>query len=605
MPDVLWSHPHHDGSVMYVPDPNPKLGSKVSVFLRVPKTSDVTSAWVRVIVDGEPELVQAKVDRQDVHNTWLRAELPVMNPVVSYRWLMDGGEHHYQWLNGRGIHSHDVADAFDFRLSTFDPPPPWATGTMYQIFPDRFAKSVDRPAPSWAKAAEWDDPVIGEGPDTPRQFYGGDLDGITAHLDHIASLGVGTIYLTPFFPAESNHRYNASTFDRVDPLLGGDAAMQRLAAASRERGIRLMGDLTTNHCGDTHEWFQAAVANPNAPEAKFFFFTNHPHEYDAWWNLKEMPIFDHRSMELRRRLYDGKDSVVARWLGPHALDAWRVDVANMTGIHGDINLSHEVATTIRHTMAQVVAESFLQAESNHDASRDLLGDGYQGTMNYAAFTRPLWQWLLPPQTRPYAHRKYPMLPNLPGRLVVNAMRELSGVTPWQGTLHAMNLIGSHDTHRVISLLGNQHLVDVAFGMLAAYPGVPMLYAGDEIGLATMGPEYARIPMPWAHPDRWDHRRLSMTQAVFQVRAQSVALQRGGLRWLSISDDALTFLRETPSETVLVHAARASHTPIQIPAGVVGSELTGLAGTADLWEDADGIVTLPAEGPAFGMWRVGE
>jgi alpha-glucosidase len=76
---------------------------------------------------------------------------------------------------------------------------------MYQIFPDRFAKSVNRPA--WAKPTAWDDPVIGEGPDTPRQFYGGDLDGIKAHLDHIASLGVGTIYLTPFFPAESNHCY--------------------------------------------------------------------------------------------------------------------------------------------------------------------------------------------------------------------------------------------------------------------------------------------------------------------------------------------------------------------------------------------------------------
>jgi alpha-glucosidase len=75
-------------------------------------------------------------------------------------------------------------------------------------------------------------------------------------------------------------------------------------------------------------------------------------------------------------------------------------------------------------------------------------------MNYAAFTWPLWQWLLPSQPRLYVHTKYPALPNLPGRLVVSAMRELSGVTPWQATLHAMNLIGSHDTHRVVSLLGD-------------------------------------------------------------------------------------------------------------------------------------------------------
>ncbi len=602
---VLWSLPHHDGSATYVPEPNAKLGGKVAVFLRVPRTSDVTNAWVRVINDGEPELVAATVDRQDARDTWLRAELPVVNPVVSYRWLLDGGPYGYQWLNGIGLHSHDVADAADFRLSTYDPPPEWATGAMYQIFPDRFAKSIDRPAPAWARPAAWDDPVIGEGPDTPRQLYGGDLDGITAHLDYIAALGVGTIYLTPFFPAESNHRYNASTFAHVDPLLGGDAAMARLAAAAHARGIRLMGDLTTNHCGDTHEWFQAALADPNAPEAQFFFFSDHPHKYAAWWNIKEMPIIDHRSPELRRRLYDGPDSVVARWLGPHALDAWRIDVANMTGIHGAINLSREVAVTIRRTMAQVTAESFLQAESNHDASRDLLGDGYQGTMNYAAFTRPLWQWLLPPQPRPYAHAKYPALPNLPGPLVVAAMRELSGVTPWQGTLHAMNLIGSHDTHRISSLLGDPRLVDVAFGMLAAYPGVPMIYYGDEIGLATMGPEYARIPMPWAHPERWDQRRLAKTRALFTARAGSVALRRGGLRWLHVGDDALTFLREAPGERVLVHAARADHTPVRLPAAVVDAELAGLAGSADLCADADGLVTLPAGGPAFGMWRLGD
>lgn len=603
MNDSLWTRPHHDGSALYVPQPNPALGGTVDVRLRVPRASDVTRAWVRVIHDGEPELVEAHVDQQDAQDTWLRATLRVVNPVLSYRFLLDGGAHGYQWLNGTGLHGRDVADAADFRLSTFAPPPDWATGTMYQVFPDRFAKSAERAAPPWARAAAWDDPVIGEGPDTPRQWYGGDLDGIAAHLDHIVSLGVGTLYLTPFFPAESNHRYNASTFGEVDPLLGGDAAMARLAAAAHARGLRLMGDLTTNHCGDTHEWFRAARADAASPEAGFFFFDRHPDAYAGWWGMKEMPIFDHRSAELRRRLYDGPGSVVAKWLGPHALDAWRIDVANMTGVRGAIDLSREVATTIRRTMASVMpAGSFLQAESNHDASRDLLGDGYQGTMNYAAFTRPLWQWLLPPQARPYAHGKYPALPKLPGRAVVQAMREFSGVTPWQATLHAMNLVGSHDTHRVASLLGDARLVDVAFGLLAAYPGVPMIYAGDEIGLAALGPEHARIPMPWAQPQRWDRHRLAHTRALFGARAGSVALRRGGLRWLNVSDDAITFLREAPGERVLVHAARAPHTPVHLPAAVVGDALEALAGGADLQAGAGGWVRLPDDGPAFGLWR---
>lgn len=603
MHDDVWRQPHHDGSATYVPDATPALGGTVRVLLRVPRASDVTAAWVRVLKDGEPALVRAEPDHEDAGDVWLRADLPVVNPVVSYRWLLDGGPFGYQWLNQAGLHPHDVSDAADFRVTTFAPMPAWTTGTMYQVFPDRFARSVDRPVPGWAVPADWDDTVVGEGPDTPHQLYGGDLDGITAHLDHLASLGVTTIYLTPFFPAASNHRYNASSFAHVDPLLGGDEALVRLAEAAHARGMRLMGDLTTNHCGDTHEWFRAAVADPESPEREFFFFTDHPDTYDAWWGMKEMPIFDHRSTELRRRFYDGPDSVVARWLGPQGLDAWRIDVANMTGIHGEIDLAADVARTIRRTMALVTDDTMLQAESNHDAARHLVGDGYQGTMNYAAFTRPLWQWLLPPQPLPYPHAIYPWLPNMTGPAAVASMRALSSVVPWAATLHAMNLIGSHDTHRIVSLLeGDQAMVTVAFGMLAAYPGIPMLYYGDEIGLDAMGPEHARIPMPWEHRERWDTERLATTRALFGARAASAALQHGGLRWLSVVDDALTFVREHPDEAVLVHAARADHTPVRLPVAVVGARLTGLAGAPDLAADDDGWVTLPAHGPAFGMWR---
>jgi alpha-glucosidase len=112
-------------------------------------------------------------------------------------------------------------------------------------------------------------------------------------------------------------------------------------------------------------------------------------------------------------------------------------------------------------------------------------------------------------------------------------------------------------------------------------------------------------MPWAHPERWDQRRLANTRLLFGTRRNSSALRRGGLRWLVIDDEALVFLREAPGETVLIHAARAHHTPIRIPADVVGSELEGLAGTADLRVAGDGMLTFPADGPAFGMWRLSD
>jgi Glycosidases len=105
-----------------------------------------------------------------------------------------------------------------------------------------------------------------------RDWFGGDLAGIEQHLDHVERVGANAIYMTPIFPATSTHRYDATSFDHVDPLLGGDAAFDSLARACAQRGIRLIGDLTTNHVGWKHDWFVAAEADHHAPERGFFYF---------------------------------------------------------------------------------------------------------------------------------------------------------------------------------------------------------------------------------------------------------------------------------------------------------------------------------------------
>jgi alpha-glucosidase len=597
-----WSAPHHDGSATYVSDLAPNLGDTVAVFLRVPRASGVRQALLRVYVDGEQTLTETVVDREDEHEVWLRGNVPLHNPVVSYRWLLDGVPNGYQWLNGEGLHAHDVTDAADFRLTTHAAPPSWAQdAVLYQIFPDRFAKSVDRPVPAWAVPQRWDDPVIGNGPETPYQLYGGDLDGITAHLDHIASTGANTVYLTPVFPARSNHRYDASTFDVVDPQLGGDAALARLSDALHARGMRLLGDLTTNHCGEAHEWFQTAVADATTPEAGYFIFTDHPHAYVCWFGYSSLPKFDHRDPGLRRRLYEGPDSVVARWLGPHGLDGWRIDVANMTARMGTTDLNRMVATTIRATMAAADPESLLLAEHSHDASQDLLGDGWHGVMNYAGFTRPIWQWLKAPGAVPFQPGPFTAIPRFPGGAITTAMRSFAAAQPWRATAHALTLVDSHDTMRIRTLLHDPALVTVAFGLLATMPGIPMLWAGDEIGQEGVNGEDARRPMPWNEPEQWDMERFAINQALFTARAENPALRRGGLRWLAVQDDSITFLRESPQQTVLVHAARGPHRPVQVPTAILGSHLTGLAETGDLHPDASNNYTLPSWGPMIHVW----
>ena len=130
--EPLWAAPHHDGSATYVSDMSPSLGDSVTVFLRVPHGTAVERAMLRVYIDGEQALIDTAVDRVTDHDTWLRADVPVDNPVVNYRWLLNAGPSGYQWLNGTGIHDRDVTDAADFRITTYGPPP--SSGSTWSKF---------------------------------------------------------------------------------------------------------------------------------------------------------------------------------------------------------------------------------------------------------------------------------------------------------------------------------------------------------------------------------------------------------------------------------------------------------------------------------------
>ena len=237
MHDVATPVPHHDGSALYVPEGVPALGDTVPVRVRVPRSAGVRDVWLRTVRDGEPRLAPARLDRSDEHEDWYVAEVLVHNPVTGYRFFLDEGERGYRWLNGREVWDRDVPDAADFRLTVHEGAPAWMRdGVVYQVFPDRFARSAGadgRPLPEWAVPAAWDDEPRGAGPDVGTQYYGGDLAGVEERLDHLVALGVTTLYTTPVFPGRSNHRYAARTFDHGAPLRGGVAASaaERVGAA--------------------------------------------------------------------------------------------------------------------------------------------------------------------------------------------------------------------------------------------------------------------------------------------------------------------------------------------------------------------------------------
>ncbi|MGA1075086.1 MAG: alpha-amylase family glycosyl hydrolase [Ilumatobacteraceae bacterium] len=543
---------HHDPSERWVSDPTPTLGDTVTLEVDLTGAEDTTGVWLRTVHDGEARWAEAAIGRGRSGRS-ATVELTCHHLRTGYRFWIDrpSGGH---WLTATGRVDHEPTDHTDFGLVTTGGAPSWVPSTVwYQIFPDRFACSdPNRALPDWARRSAWDDPIA-SGPDAMRQVYGGDLDGIVSHLDHLIDLGVGGIYLTPIYPGRSNHRYDATTFDHVDPILGGDEALIRLREATARAGVRLVCDITLNHTGDHHEWFKTAQADPASTEASFYVFDRHPDRYETWLGVSSLPKLDHRAAELAERLHDGPSSAMGRWLAPpFGLDGWRVDVANMTGRLGAVDVNAAVQRVARRTVDD--AGGWLVAEHFFDHSGDVLPDGWHGYMNYAGVQRPVLSWLGTAEAR----RDLMPGPGVPARDGVGMAAAIDAVraaVPWQVTLASMSLLGSHDTSRWHTMTADRDLALVGLGLLLTLPGAPTVFAGDEVGLRGVGNEAARQPMPWGGAT-WDDGVLSTYRTWIRFRAASHALAHGGFRWVHRSADAVAFVRESSSERLLVWATRA-------------------------------------------------
>ena len=640
--------PHHDGSPLHVSNRAPRIGDVVDVRVRIPHAfGPVTAVRTRSNPDHEPRFTDAaRVASADGWDWW-RAPIEVENPVHGYRFLITRGDGTSVWLNATGVWTTETPDVDDFRLVTYDAPPDWVrSSVLYQVFPDRFARSAAAdalPAPNWAIPATWSEPVDDEPPGRSQQFYGGDLAGAAERLDYLADLGVTLVYLTPVFPGRSNHRYDAASFDQVDPVLGGDAGLAEFVAAAHARGLKVIGDLTANHCGDGHEWFRAAYGHPGAPEGEFFYWLDDAHtKYVAWLGVPSLPKFNWASQELRTRFIEGPDSVVARWLKPpYSLDGWRIDVGNMTGRYREDDFNQEVRRIIRRTMVEVNPDTILLGESTNDAALDFQGDAWHGAMTYANFTRPVWGWLSRPgSASPYFGQPVGDIPIYTGRELVQAHTAFAAAFPWRVRQGTMNALDTHDVprFRTHALPG---AVPVALGLSVSMPGIPVVWMGDELGLEAPDGEASRTPMPWhlldgasadpAHidPEHVDLEHVdpehvdpatgvtageartahALYRTLIRLRRDHVALSDGGFRWLHVGDDVLVFVREHADESVLVVAARSASEVRLDRDAVAGWDAASVVfGHVEIRVDAPGAddadgVRLRVAGPHFAAVRL--
>lgn len=371
-------------------------------------------------------------------------------------------------------------------------------GLVYAVFPDRFHG--------------------GAGPAPGGEPWGGTLDGVAARADHIASLGADAVYLTPVHPSPSYHRYDATDFKGVDPRLGGLEAFGRMVAALRARGIRIIVDLVLNHVSDRHPWFQAALADPGSPFRRRFRFREDG-AWDLWRGHRSLPELDLEDPEVVRELVSGEDSVVRAWVRRGA-DGLRLDCANDLGVA----FCAEVARAARECRRDVL----VVGETAHWGAAWL--EALDGLQSY-----------VPTQA---------LLDLLMGRI---GARQFGAVfsrlqAEAEEKLHrCWTMLSSHDVPRAATALGgDRRKLELALLLQFTLPGTPVVYYGDEVGMAGGADPANRAPMVWDET-AWDLGLLDLHRRLAALRRAHPELARGAFTDLSgpLDNGVAAFLRTDP------------------------------------------------------------
>lgn len=567
---------HHDGSDQYVSTATPQLGETVNLRLRIALDAPIQRVILRSFPDGEQMLTEMRRTVTEPPSQWWTGDLVVGQPVCHYRFVIvsTDGVWHY---SGAGPTAFVPLDNTDFRLLADYHPPEWVSqAVFYQIFPDRFANGDPNNDPH---PDEFE--YLGYRPQTypwgtappenhlfPLVFYGGDLPGIEQRLDYFKDLGVNALYLNPIFTAYSNHKYDVANYDEVDPHFGGDEALIALRHALDRHDMRYILDIVPNHSGYWHPWFQAARSDRLAPEAEFFTFRNHPDDYATWLGVKWLPKLNYHSGELRRRIYEGPDAVFSRWLKPpFSADGWRVDVANMLGRQGPSQIGAEISRGIRVSVKASRPDAYLIGENFFDATNQLQGDQWDSVMNYDGFTHPLWYWIAGYNLSAHGFQNQVTADHWPTSALADTWQSRLAAIPWVIALQQYNLLGSHDTRRILTIVhGNENLNRLAAAILLTFPGVPGLYYGEEIGMEDVPGQGSRGCMIWDQSG-WNKPLFEFYRKLIHFRRTSPVLQSGGFQILLVEPDTIAYQRESRDGRILVFAHRGQQPRPSGPASV--------------------------------------
>ncbi len=452
-----------------------------------------------------------------------------------------------------------------FQLTVFDEnlytPSFVRGGIMYQIFPDRFAKSGEQhenvPADRVIRDDWYGTPYYRpdeKGIVRNNDFFGGDLKGIIQKLPYIKSLGTTIIYLNPIFESQENHRYSTSNYEKIDPLLGTEEDFKELCQKAGEMGIDIILDGVFSHTGADSVYFNkfgrygndtGAFRDRNSPYFPWYSFTAYPDRYESWWGITTLPNVNENNPEYTEYIC-GDGGILQKWIELGAR-GWRLDVAD--------ELPDQFLDNLNKSVKKMGTDKVIYGEVWEDASnkesygvrrRYLLGGQLDSVMNYP-FKEAILNYVK------YAN----------AGIFIDSIMTILEHYPKPAVDMLMNFISTHDTERALTRLGGEEvgwhdkdwqcerhlepaeytygisLLKCAMVLQFFLPGIPCIYYGDEAGMEGYRDPFNRRCYPWGNENI---ELIDFTRSLARVRQGTRAFEQGDMRFIEVDDNVCVFAR---------------------------------------------------------------
>lgn len=578
-------------------------GAMIELTVVTPRALGASAVVLRMARDGEayrdvPLSYTDTSSGSDVYKTVLDTVKLCENE--------DNGLFYYEFLFLRGMDTlfTDTYNFVDFTLEKYSggrfillvhsadySTPEWFKGrTMYHIFVDRFCRS-ERSVPIRDDAVlngDWYNGVM-QYPEKAgdrlanNMFFGGSLWGVAEKLPYLKSLGIGVIYLSPIFEAYSNHKYDTGNYLKIDEMFGGAEAFEYLLEKADELDIRIILDGVFNHTGDNSLYFDkygkygntGAYSNEGSPFKNWYKFKKYPDEYENWWGIDILPKLNHDVPECRK-FFTGHDGVAEKYI-KMGVGGWRLDVAD--------ELSDEFLDELRVTV-----------KSASDGEGIIIGEVWENAAEKTAYSRRR-RYLRGAQLDSVMN--YPLRNGIiafvtegDAELLADILKSVYASYPKCVCDCLMNLLGTHDTERILTVLGSrgedvsdlpnsviaekrltqeQRMCGIQMQKLAAaiqytVYGVPSVFYGDEAGVEGYGDPFCRRTFPWG---RECAELVGFYRLLGKIRAEERVFADGGFEVEYVGGGHIVYIRTSQNENIRV-IANASHEPFSY--GARGTDL---------------------------------